>query len=321
MNTSADCQNCGTPLAGRYCSTCGQAADVRIPSFGRVVADAVADLYSFDSRLWRSLRVLVLKPGEMTSRYLEGQRAKYSPPFRMYVLASLVFFVAFSLAGPPGPVVEGAPTVSDAPAEPPTLPVAATAADPEAPTGATVPAAANEEDESFHITSDENGWSCDLDQDVSPALRARLKAACEQIESDSGASFTRAFADNVPVMMLVFIPVVAALMKILYLFARRKYVEHLLFFLHIHTFFFVTTTVTLLLALSARVLPLLEWPVRVVEWAAWIYFPVYLFVAMRHVYRQGYLLTAIKYVLLGGGYFVALLTTLLGTIVYTAVTL
>ena len=62
-----------------------------------MLADALGDLYSFDSRLWRSLVTLALKPGRLTSLYLEGQRARFTPPFRMYVVTSLVFFVAFSL--------------------------------------------------------------------------------------------------------------------------------------------------------------------------------------------------------------------------------
>ena len=97
MTNGAECRNCGAALAGAYCSACGQAADVRIPSFGGMLADALGDLYSFDSRLWRSLATLALKPGRMTSLYLEGQRARFTPPFRMYVVTSLVFFVAFSL--------------------------------------------------------------------------------------------------------------------------------------------------------------------------------------------------------------------------------
>ncbi len=79
-------------------------------------------------------------------------------------------------------------------------------------------------------------------------LRQRLVAACAELEGDN-TSFARAFGDNVPVMMLVFIPIVAAITRVLYLFAHRKYVEHLLFFLHVHTFFFLTAIVTLLLSL------------------------------------------------------------------------
>ena len=90
-----------------------------------------------------------------------------------------------------------------------------------------------------------------------PGVGARgSRQRAERVErSDTGESFNRAFADNFPVTMLVFIPIVAAIMKVLYLFARRKYVEHLLFFLHVHTFFFLVALVTVLLGFAAARAP------------------------------------------------------------------
>ena len=174
----------------------------------------------------------------------------------------------------------------------------------------------------FNVTLDDDGsWECGIDQNINPRMRERLEAACRRIESDSGASFGRAFADNVPVMMLVFIPVVAAIMKVLYLFARRKYVEHLLFFLHVHTFFFLTALVTILVGRAATTMPWLEWPARIVGLVAWTYFPIYLYLAMRRVYAQGHALTAVQYVVLGASYVFAFMLTLLGLLLYTAFTL
>jgi hypothetical protein len=222
---------------------------VRILSLGRLVADALVDFTNFDSRIWRSLVTLTFKPGRLTSAYVAGQRARYAPPFRMYVVTSVAFFVAFSLtrllSSPPNEPVEGAQieasvnaTVDAALAE------AGLAPQRLGPPGRAVPDApepdaATVNPDYFNLSRDDDGsWECDFDQKMEPQMRARLEAACRKIENDSGASFVRAFADNFPVMMLVFIPLVAAIMKVLYLFARRKYVEHLLFFLHVHTFFF-----------------------------------------------------------------------------------
>jgi hypothetical protein len=68
---------------------------VRILSLGRLLADAAGDLFNFDSRLWRSLGTLAFKPGRLTRSYIEGQRARYAPPFRMYVVTSVAFFLEF----------------------------------------------------------------------------------------------------------------------------------------------------------------------------------------------------------------------------------
>jgi hypothetical protein len=306
---TGECKNCGAALAGRYCSACGQAADVRIPSFGRVVADAAGDLWNFDSRMWRSLLTLIGKPGHLTSRYLDGQRASYTPPFRLYAASSIAFFLLFSLARLGDDPNDGA----TAPGE---LPFAG-AAVPDEPV---LPPEVGET--SFFLESDEDGWRCNFtDEATDPAMRERLEAACEKIEQDTSGSFARAIGNNVPIMMLVFIPLVAALMRVVYLFARRKYVEHLVFFLHLHALFFVTGIVVILLAWAADLVSWLWWPVLLLQLVGWGYFPVYVYRAMRHVYRQGHALTAVKYVSLGFGYFVALLITVMGLFAVTVATL
>ena len=72
---------------------------------------------------------------------------------------------------------------------------------------------------------------------------------------------------------------------------------------------------------SAALLPWLEWPARILAIAAWAYFPIYLYRAIRHVYAQGHALTTVKYVVLGGSYVFAFMLTLLGLVIYTALTL
>src|SRR6185503_2707688 len=69
VSTAGECKNCGAPLAGRYCSACGQSAEVRIPSLGTLFLDVLGDVFSFDSRIWHSLATLALKPGRLTSAY------------------------------------------------------------------------------------------------------------------------------------------------------------------------------------------------------------------------------------------------------------
>ena len=53
-------------------------------------------MLELDSRLWRTLIPLAVRPGQLTLDYLEGRRARFMPPFRMYLVLSIVFFlVAF----------------------------------------------------------------------------------------------------------------------------------------------------------------------------------------------------------------------------------
>ena len=88
-----DCLNCGTELRGQYCASCGQRASNRLISIWELLRDAFGDLLELDSRLWRTVIPLLVRPGLLTHDYLIGRRARYMPPFRMYLVLSVIFFV------------------------------------------------------------------------------------------------------------------------------------------------------------------------------------------------------------------------------------
>ena len=87
------CLNCGATLRGQYCGNCGQRARTRLISLWELIRDAFGDLFELDSRIWQTLIPLLVRPGKLTYEYLAGRRARYMPPFRMYLVMSLVFFV------------------------------------------------------------------------------------------------------------------------------------------------------------------------------------------------------------------------------------
>ncbi len=89
------CPNCGNQQVEKFCPECGQrfARNRAFTEFFRVVAD---DQFSIDAKLPRTLRALFLRPGQLTAEYREGRVARYIPPFRLYLLASVLFFVLLS---------------------------------------------------------------------------------------------------------------------------------------------------------------------------------------------------------------------------------
>jgi hypothetical protein len=87
------CANCGARLAGSYCHVCGQKAELGLLSFRRFVAAAIGDLFHLDSKLLRTLRLLVARPGCLTAAFVEGRRARYVQPLQLYFLAASLFFV------------------------------------------------------------------------------------------------------------------------------------------------------------------------------------------------------------------------------------
>lgn len=101
------CKNCGATLTGDYCHACGQSAHVH-RSLLHVVEEVIHGITHFDSRAWRSLPMLVFRPGTLTRNYVLGQRARYLPPFAMFLFSVFAMFLGFAFSGGPGIVGEQA---------------------------------------------------------------------------------------------------------------------------------------------------------------------------------------------------------------------
>ena len=88
-----NCLNCGAEVAGRFCQQCGQENVEVKESFFQLLVHFIEDLTHFDGKLWKTLKLLLFKPGSLTKYYMEGKRATYLHPIRMYLFVSAVFFL------------------------------------------------------------------------------------------------------------------------------------------------------------------------------------------------------------------------------------
>jgi hypothetical protein len=101
----AACLNCGAPVTGAYCAACGQPAHIH-RSFVSVAHDIVHGVFHFDTKLWRTLPELVLRPGRLTRRYIDGERAKFISPMALYLLSVFLMYAVFSFTGGAAPTVD-----------------------------------------------------------------------------------------------------------------------------------------------------------------------------------------------------------------------
>ena len=92
------CLNCGTALVGDYCYACGQHAHVHrtISSFFH---DLLHGVLHFEGRIWRTLPLLAWRPGELTRRYIEGQRARFVSPIALFLFSVFLMFAVLSWMG------------------------------------------------------------------------------------------------------------------------------------------------------------------------------------------------------------------------------
>ena len=352
-----NCLNCGTRLRGQYCGHCGQRASSRLISLWELTRDAFGDLFELDSRLWRTLIPLLIRPGRLTRDYLEGRRARYMPPFRMYLVLSVIFFVVaffdprddLSLLFEPEP--EATPEeieVSEADKEE-ALDAAEATIDELAATGIlddedaqqALDTIRNERDDELNVTvygSDNgDGLNFDYDEDTGECTirghdtmpgwaqrrltKDRLEEVCERVGDDKGRVLGDLLLDNIPIALIVLLPFMALVLKALYPLSRRYFVEHLLFFLHFHSFFFLILTLQILFSRLSALVFVPEPIAILVVVAASFYIPVYFYKAMRHVYGQGHIMTLLKYIVLFVAYSIGASFTILGALLFALVSI
>jgi len=98
-----NCLNCGARLTGPYCSVCGQKAHVHRSVRG-FLQDFVQGLFNFEGKIWRTLPMLAWRPGEMTRRYIAGERARFISPVALYLFTVFLMFAVLNFTGALNPI-------------------------------------------------------------------------------------------------------------------------------------------------------------------------------------------------------------------------
>lgn len=330
----AVCLNCGTPIAGAHCVACGQASDVHVLSMKEVAGDVTHSLLHLDSRVWRTLRLLALKPGELTREFIAGRHQRYLPPFRLYLAVSILFFALsallpdsnfLSINGAGEEVVapakveaqDGAPATDRPAAKEPNAAVAAAAQELSEDVRKEMVAAGIDPSDVENLAKSRNTCEFDAPPFGSKDLETSLKRACEQIRADGGARLAERFASNAPKLMFIFLPLMAAFALLFYWWPRRLYAEHLVLFLHNHAFtFLLIGAMEAVNAVSELKLPFIG-VVGFLNLLLFLYLPWYVFRSMRVVYGQGRSLTLVKFFFLTTIYFTLLGITMFAGLVYS----
>ncbi len=92
------CLNCGARLSGVYCESCGQKAQLHrsLRAFG---GDLIQGLFNFEGKIWRTVPMLAWCPGDLTRRYIDGERARFVSPVALYLFTVFLTFAVLSFTG------------------------------------------------------------------------------------------------------------------------------------------------------------------------------------------------------------------------------
>lgn len=95
-----NCLNCGNHVTGKYCDNCGQPLHVH-RSIGALWHDILHGVLHFEGKFWRTLPLLAWNPGDLTRRYVRGERAKFISPMALFLFSIFMMFAVFSFVGDP----------------------------------------------------------------------------------------------------------------------------------------------------------------------------------------------------------------------------
>ncbi|NAS14099.1 DUF3667 domain-containing protein [Flavobacteriaceae bacterium R33] len=95
------CLNCGHPLdmSDKFCPSCSQANSTKKLTLKDFFDEFFSSLISYDSKLLKTLKAMLLRPGRITLDYVSGKRVSYTNPFRFLLSLAIVYFLMLSFSG------------------------------------------------------------------------------------------------------------------------------------------------------------------------------------------------------------------------------
>lgn len=388
------CGNCGTELLGETCYQCGQPTKGLVRQFSSIMGDFLDTVLNIDTRVFRTLGPLIVKPGFLTQEYFSGRRIRYVSPVRLFFfLAVLTFLLAqFSLPDDIGAAnsdnvvqinngdndkIGKAKTVeevekirantlrelSKAKRETGAIPMAGAALEKakaevnseadqrvaelkkeNAPTNKTfvkaTPAQAvqgpkpafdqdvPDVDEEGHISFNGEAWHPEknpIKLEWAPASVNHWFNSLAQRATNNGKRISKepkviieAVLSSLPMTLFIMLPIFALLLKLMFIFKRRLYMEHLIVALHSHAFLMLSILMLILFNDMNIWFSETAWvtvPFGILTTLLWIWMPIYLFLMQKRVYQQGWILSFIKYAVIGNFYMVLLTMAVACTLV------
>jgi hypothetical protein len=344
-----DCLNCGTDLQGKFCHNCGQENLQIKESFGHMLNHAVSDYFHFDHQFFHTLKPLLMKPGKLTVEYMNGRRAQYLHPVKMYIFISLVFFVLLfksnheivkinngkkgvknEIANEVKKNINNDNSLSDAEKKKLTGQVNKLASSDKTVAIVKKDVPGKMSNAKNDIRSDDEDSTLaqyNLNQKKLPANERdgfwqRLYTEKKLVYTEKYGKekamehYLEDLRHNIPKMMFVLLPLFAVILRLAFWKNKKYYVEHLIYAIHLHCFIFLFYTIILLIQM---LLPK-TWS-TLDEWLTtglWIYTIYYIYRSLRVVYQRTRWRTISKMFGMSIMYWVAFVICIFGLAMATA---
>lgn len=265
--------------------------------FWVIFAHTFLDYWHFDAKFIQTLLPLLFRPGFLTNKWKEGKRVRYVHPVQLYFFVSVVFFLFYFSLNPINKMNFSGDDVADSIKN-----SVRNIHDSLSASKSNFASFGHTDTVTRHLSASLDQYKDSVNHLPSSQRPVWYKVLQDEINIEiahnEAGLFQQAaddFFHNLPKMMFILLPVFALILKLLYIRRKVYFIDHAVFTLHVHSFFFLAM---LLYGLVSY----------------WLHFPgifsilifLYLFLAMRKVYRQGIFKTFIKMLLLLFAYIIPL---------------
>lgn len=240
------CENCRTPLLGSFCHQCGQSdrsLDLNLGAFAR---EWLGSVFGFDGRVWRTLALLLRRPGRLSHEYLQGRRASYVSPLRLYFFISLAAFLILTATDTPlmnasDGGIDGSGislNVEGTDLEDKLTAVRELQPEPDSATPSEFSPAPED------LDSPAEAAEAAPEEETGGFETAAEKVAEKAIETavNDNEKLSKEFARNLPKAVFFLVPFYALLLKLFFRRRYRSFLQHLVVSLHLHATAFVLIT-------------------------------------------------------------------------------
>ena len=328
------CKNCETTFTGHYCPNCGQSVRDFDRPFSFILYNFVGDFFSFDTRFFKSLLALVVRPGFLTKEYFEGRRVRYAPPFRIFIFVSFVLFLLLQNYTNRGltnvldselSALDSASTSSldsiikqmntnISPEEKLVLDSMLASRGVQVDSNGVDLANFSFDMESFRDTRDlrfrlnvlANTLEKRLETETDPKERMKLREYIGLCRSPENAMAK--ILEYISWAFFLLLPLFALILKLAYIRRKKRYMRHLVFSIHIHSFIFIVLTIIVALYL------LFDSNLYAIVTVLLFTVPVYFIIAMKKFYGQGIMKVIFKFLTVTFLYNIVFMTVLIVTV-------
>jgi len=306
------CQSCHCLVEeeAKFCSICGQKKILKTLSFRELLGDFFSNLFSLDSKFFRTFSRLIFRPGNLTSEYVAGRRQLYYTPIRLFLFWLTLAFILlnfvlsdFQKSSQEIDKKIQIETYKDSLRTQFNLAFADSSSQQELDHLLPQSDILTDMEKSFFSFKSKDSISMKdlyLLESHEIIKKYEIEDFWQQLfvvqmmkAIKNPGDFQIYLTSHLSWIILVSIPLIALVLKLLYIRRKRRYIEHLVYTFHLHTFIFISCCVLFIFLLMNSSI---GWPVMPILYTTMV-IGIYLIISIKKVYQQSLLKTSFKVIL------------------------